>query len=288
MTTATSPEKTYVIPISNGILTAKHRKRIGPAVWLFLWLIDKCTSERPGEGGGLEGMVLGGKPLTVEYISEQTSQSKRSVRYHLRRLEEHGYIRRLLRPGLASGYAVVKSKKFRRSASPSRQEVAAPVAKNSQLPGQNFPRNKEDITRTVQGHETCDGKKPVNGKPIEVAEWKCIELGLGTSRWSSPSTVTAFHAALKNQHSASPGRALTDIADALGELWREYVRSEKGKGQYGMGPAKFFGEGWYARPATWRDATSEGGTVDGTTFIEEMRQKRALAQAEADAACAGA
>ena len=287
MTTPT--EKTYVIPVSNGILTPEHHKRIGPALWLFLWFIDKCTSERRTEDGGLEGLVLGGKALTAEHIAREAGESVRSVRYHVKRLEDHGYIRRLVHPGLASGYAVIKSKKFRRTAAtPARQELGTSLTKNSHLSDQNLPRNKEDITQTVQGHKNSTSQKPVTDKTIEVAQWKCVDLGLSATRWSSPSTLAAFDAALQNEQRASPWRPLTDIADALGELWNEYVRTEKGKGQYAMGPAKFFGEGWYARPATWRDATSEGGTVDGTAFIEEMRQKRALAQAEADAACAGA
>src|SRR3954469_16620981 len=73
-------------------------------------------------------------------------------------------------------------------------------------------------------------------------------------------------------------KALTEIADELGQLWLDYTRSAKGSGQFAMGPVKFFGEGWYRRTAAWRDSsTEETQALDGAAFIEEKRRKRANA-----------
>jgi uncharacterized protein YdaU (DUF1376 family) len=114
---------------------------------------------------------------------------------------------------------------------------------------------------------------------IDVAQWKCVELGLASPRWTrQPEALCAFEAALKNEHHASPEKPLTDLADQLGALWLQYTRSRKGSGEYAMGPAKFFGEAWYRRTAAWRDAQpAESGTVDGSDFIEQKRKKRAAA-----------
>jgi hypothetical protein len=51
-----SNEKTYRIPISTGIFD--HYSAIGDALWLFLWYIDKTTTE-----GDSKGFVLGGCPI---------------------------------------------------------------------------------------------------------------------------------------------------------------------------------------------------------------------------------
>src|SRR5450432_3813380 len=108
-------ERTYIIPLSNGILARHHRHNIGAAIWLFLWMIDKSTKERPAQDGdGLEGLVLGGKPIAVSYIAEQTGESQRSVHFHLACLKDHGYIVSIPHRGTASGYAIRKSKKFHR------------------------------------------------------------------------------------------------------------------------------------------------------------------------------
>jgi len=67
--------------------------------------LTNAPTERRTEDGGLEGLVLGGKALTAEHIAREAGESVRSVRYHVKRLEYHGYIRRLVHHGLASGYS---------------------------------------------------------------------------------------------------------------------------------------------------------------------------------------
>jgi hypothetical protein len=118
-----------------------------------------------------------------------------------------------------------------------------------------------------------------NDKSIEVAHWKCVDLGLASPRWTQPNdALNAFDAALQTEQRATPARALTEIADELGQLWLDYTRSAKGSGQFAMGPVKFFGEGWYRRAAAWRDSSpEEPRALDGTAFIEEKRRKRKAA-----------
>jgi hypothetical protein len=101
-----NPGKNFVIPVSNGILEHKHRAAIGSAIWVFLWLIDRCTKEQEDDQGGWLGLVLGGKPLTGRYISEQSGEAVRSVRRHLKQLEDGGYIVIMSSTGEASSYAI--------------------------------------------------------------------------------------------------------------------------------------------------------------------------------------
>jgi hypothetical protein len=180
MTTA----KTYIIPVSNGILDSRHRKRIGSAVWVFLFLIDKCTKEQEDNNGGWLGLVLGGSPITARYIAEHLGECERSVRRHLKQLEDGGYIVVLSRQGEASGYAVRKSKKFHRarpflvepeheqdadSSEEPRTELSVPPDKSGRTPGQNCPRNKEDIPEILQRHTpSADAATvPDSGKKID-------------------------------------------------------------------------------------------------------------------------
>ena len=47
------------MPISSGILA--HCQKIGIAVWVFIWMIDRTTKEVPTDDGYADGMVYGGK-----------------------------------------------------------------------------------------------------------------------------------------------------------------------------------------------------------------------------------
>lgn len=79
---------TYIIPVSNGIFA--HCERIGAAIWVFLWLIDKTTKEVPA-GGKVDGLVLDGRSVAIGEIVSDLPLSHRTVREHLFRLAEAGY-----------------------------------------------------------------------------------------------------------------------------------------------------------------------------------------------------
>jgi len=155
---------------------------------------------------------------------------------------------------------------------------------NQILPSPNPPDASKLITnawhkREEKKREDKSDAEKTSDKSIEVAHWKCVDLGLASPRWSRPNdAMNAFDAALQTELRSTPGKALMEIADELGQLWLDYTRSAKGSGQFAMGPVKFFGEGWYRRTAAWRDASAEETqALDGTAFIEEKRRKRASA-----------
>lgn len=77
---------TFYITISNGLLDGDHQKRMGSAVWQFMWLIDKIT--RIEEDGW--GWVLGGKPINLKDIARGVTEN--TVSRNLQRLERQRYI----------------------------------------------------------------------------------------------------------------------------------------------------------------------------------------------------
>ncbi|MGH9866067.1 MAG: hypothetical protein ACRD4H_11695, partial [Candidatus Acidiferrales bacterium] len=53
--------KTFRIPVSTGIF--EHYPRIGEAIWLLLFYVDRTTEEISASDGRLIGRVLGGCPM---------------------------------------------------------------------------------------------------------------------------------------------------------------------------------------------------------------------------------
>jgi hypothetical protein len=71
----------------------EHCGRIGPALWEFVWLIDKITEEVGGKG-----IVLGGAPVKIERIAAELDRCGRTVRRNLDRLQDENYIERTRTP----------------------------------------------------------------------------------------------------------------------------------------------------------------------------------------------
>ena len=69
--------KTYPIPVSNGIFA--HRNKIGSAIWVFLWLVDRTTKEVEASGGHFEGLVLGGSQIRSSLIARDLEIAPRTV-----------------------------------------------------------------------------------------------------------------------------------------------------------------------------------------------------------------
>lgn len=74
-------------------MSPKHREQIGPAIWEFLWLINKVTRETDEADGERWGHVLGGKTLTAQQITDDLGGNLRTTQANLKRLEDHEYIR---------------------------------------------------------------------------------------------------------------------------------------------------------------------------------------------------
>lgn len=82
----------FYINISNGLIKDGHRKRMGTAVWEYLWCIDKIT--KIDDKG--KGWVLGGKPINLIDIADGIGTD--AVSANLQKLEEEGYIEKQRTP----------------------------------------------------------------------------------------------------------------------------------------------------------------------------------------------
>jgi hypothetical protein len=92
--------------VSAGLLTVDHARRIGPALWEFLWLISHETPE--------EGKVLNGAPITLKRIAVDLGEKERTAGKNLVRLESAGYITRHRTVGNSYEYQIANSKKWRK------------------------------------------------------------------------------------------------------------------------------------------------------------------------------
>ncbi|KIL71919.1 winged helix-turn-helix domain-containing protein [Bacillus badius] len=104
----------FYFPVFSGLLTAEHRKKIGPALWEFLWCISTTTKEVI-EDGELLGIVLGGKPVSYNDVAKEMGGSKSTVKRNFEKLEEEGYIL-MTRTPYGHIIKVRNSKKFKKSA----------------------------------------------------------------------------------------------------------------------------------------------------------------------------
>jgi hypothetical protein len=70
--------------VYSGLLDPKHRKKIGAAIWTYLWLLDRQTAA--------DGWVLGGKPIKAKEIGDTLGLHETKIRSHLHQLEEGHYL----------------------------------------------------------------------------------------------------------------------------------------------------------------------------------------------------
>jgi hypothetical protein len=173
--------KSHVIPVWNGIFD--HRKRIGEAIWEFLWCLDRVTVEIDGVG-----LVLGGTPVKLEMIAGDLRGSDReTIRRHLKRLEVGKYIRTRRTP-YGQVIEVLNSRKFgiwrkekpQSAASLPKNQAAAAVGSFPQKPIHETEKPQNAVTETAicsqqrrEGSETAGRDTAAEaadcGKPAAAA-----------------------------------------------------------------------------------------------------------------------
>jgi biotin operon repressor len=165
--------ESHPIYIWNGVLEPKHLKRIGPALPLFLWLIDRTTKEHEGVGD-----VLGGKPVPGEEIAESMGVDERTIRRWMDLLERQGYIGRTLTP---RGYnvRVMKSCKFpKRTAVVGQDCPTTEGSGRTEMPGvvgQECPPTPDKSVRPNKSKQLSKQKEEAAGRPAGGSElWNLI------------------------------------------------------------------------------------------------------------------
>ena len=113
--------KGFYIEITNNLLEIKHRKRMGVAVWEYMWCLDRMTKI---DDDGV-GWVLGGKPIKLEEIEKELGIHRVNISKHLTTLEKYGYLKLIHAPYGISIRVYKAKKRFNRIAKP-RNEIAKP------------------------------------------------------------------------------------------------------------------------------------------------------------------
>lgn len=93
--------------IRGGLWEEQHFQGMGPAVWLFGWLIHRQTRERDGVG-----LVLAGSPLTYRIISQDTGIAERTLNRWMARLSRAGYVQVTHTTHKRMIIRIAKAKKF--------------------------------------------------------------------------------------------------------------------------------------------------------------------------------
>lgn len=101
----------FSIPISNGILTPEHVKRIGTALWYFVWCIDHITEEIINEKGERFGRVHRGGAIYDKDVASALGFHINTVQAMRVKLTNEGYIQTTRTPH-GHTILVVKSKKW--------------------------------------------------------------------------------------------------------------------------------------------------------------------------------
>jgi len=128
--------KDFSTGLRGALFEAKHYERMGPAIWLYGWLVLR---ETPQAGSG--GWVLGGKPISYREIESETDFSPRTLERWMRILRREGYIETRTVPG-GVVVRITKAKKFSRA--PAARNSAWPVRENAEASPQNCVGDRPD------------------------------------------------------------------------------------------------------------------------------------------------
>lgn len=86
------PMPDFPVGIRNGLISGEHRRRMGMAVWEFMWLVDHVTEEYQRPDGECRGRVLGGTVIKADTIADEMEISANTVQDSLKKLFIAGYI----------------------------------------------------------------------------------------------------------------------------------------------------------------------------------------------------
>ena len=108
--------KDFNVGLKGGLFDAQHYERMGPALWLYGWLVLRQTRQE-----GTFGYVLGGKPITYSEIEDETGFVRKTLERWMRVLRIAGYIEtKTASTGII--VTITKAKKFGKQ--DQRREVA--------------------------------------------------------------------------------------------------------------------------------------------------------------------
>jgi len=155
----------WYFPIFEGLISAKHRERMGPAIWLYLWILSWAWVARD-EGN-------------LKYSHEQTAVelgcTSRTVKSWFKTLQEHGYIETRARNPYDLDVAVtnwrlieewLESKAAREVKKLSPLSHGREVKKLSRLDGDGPGEVKESSRLAERSEERSEGRSEDSFTPL--------------------------------------------------------------------------------------------------------------------------
>jgi hypothetical protein len=145
----------FPIGIRNGLISGEHRRRMGIAVWEFMWLVDHVTEEHPAADGEIRGKVLGGTVIKADKIATDMEVSVNTVQDNLKKLYLAGYID-LHREAYGYRIEVRNSKKW----------VRAPTGATDHVP---WRPGEQESRRTVETSDSPRLQQSETPAPLDIA-----------------------------------------------------------------------------------------------------------------------
>ena len=153
------------IQVTRGLLDAKHVEAIGPAVWVFLWCLRYQSSN--------DGSVLGDAVIPLTRIGADLGLAPRSVREHVDRLENAGYITCETVEGKGLRISVQRPTAMRgATVHKSVGKGGQPAGVGGNPPGRVGGNPPGLDGSTILGSKAVDQSKPTARKPTRATSWK--------------------------------------------------------------------------------------------------------------------
>jgi DNA-binding transcriptional ArsR family regulator len=197
------------IPLWNGLLEQKHFQKIGAALWVYVWLLDRITAEADGEG-----TLLGGRPIKASEIADTYGMDERSVRNHLDRLRRGGYIHVKHAPyGLL--ITVLNSMKFGiwKPSNRSDRNTRPDGERSEKIPGEvgkKVPRGRKEPSDVIKTQQT-------QYKHAAAAAGENVWSFLGIAPCGNPEFQTLLESCWQSKNGETPSLVIGRCLDA----WRD-------------------------------------------------------------------
>jgi hypothetical protein len=137
------PLRTF--PLSTGLLDPRHVKAIGRAVWVYLWFLNRVTKDEQRAVDDFVGIVLNGRPLSIDEIAEELGFDYYACRRDLARLVRAGYIERRKTGAGMFSYGVTKSKRWAWRRQTVGAEASSPREKQANLFSQTEASTEQKV-----------------------------------------------------------------------------------------------------------------------------------------------
>lgn len=142
--------KGFYIEITNNLLDPKHRKKMGTAVWEFMWCLDKITKIDENQ----VGWVYGGKPIKLKEIQKEIGITESKISKNINKLKKEGYLNVVRVP---HGIIISVNRAKKRFAQKGKSDLPKRENQSVQKGKSNIRQDIKDKTNNIN---ICDQKSP--------------------------------------------------------------------------------------------------------------------------------